>query len=238
MHCLGAFALEVDGRAVPPSAWPSRKARDALKILAVSGADGLSRARLEGLLWPDVPAPGNRLSVALSQLRQVLDPERVHPADHYVVSDTSRVRLHPEHLGSDVGEFRRAAFEVTSRPDVEVGLLESVAARHTGVLLEGEDAEWIDAPREEVERLGREVNRSLALALADSDEAARAVPWLIRQINDDPYDEPTSLSLVQLLQRLGRHGEARNFDTTYADRMRELDVPARAWKHVSIRSAS
>lgn len=238
VHCLGAFALEVDGRTVPPSAWPSRKARDALKILAVSGADGLTRARLEGLLWPDVPAPGNRLSVALSQLRQVLDPERVHPSDHFVVTDTTRVRLHPEHLGTDVAEFRQAATEVIGDQDVEVGLLESVAARHTGALLEGEDAGWIDAPREEIERLGREVNRSLALALANSDQTARAVPWLIRQINDDPYDEPTYVSLVRLLQRLGRHGEARNFYSTYVERMSELDVPAQAWEHVSARSAS
>lgn len=238
VHCLGAFALEVDGRTVPGSAWPSRKARDALKALAVSDPDGLSRSRLEALLWPDVLDPGNRLSVALSQLRQVLDPGRAHPADHYVVADRTRVRLDSTHVSVDVREFSRAAVEVTDGTGVDVDVLEAVAARHTGVLLEGEDAEWIDAPREEVERLAREVNRALALALAGTTDAARAVPWLIRQINDDPYDEPTYVSLVRLLERLGRHGEARNFYAVYDSRMRELDVAAQPWTAVSELGAS
>ena len=172
--------------------------------------------------------PGNRLSVALSQLRQVLDPDRDHPADHYVVADRSRVRLSGATVTVDLHEFSRAAVEVTGGGSVAVDVLEAVAARHTGALLEGEDAEWIDGPREGVERLGREVNRALALALSGTPEAARAVPWLIRQINDDPYDEPTYVSLVRLLERLGRHGEARNYYGVYTSRMRELSMPAPA----------
>ncbi len=238
VHCLGAFALEVDGRTVPGSAWPSRKARDALKVLAVSDAEGVSRSRLEDLLWPDVLEPGNRLSVALSQLRQVLDPDRSRPADHYVVADRSRVRLDETSVSVDLREFSRSAVEVTSGTGVDVDVLEAVAARHTGVVLEGEDAEWIDPPRVEVERLAREVNRSLALTLAGTADAARAVPWLIRQLNDDPYDEPTYLSLVALLARLGRHGEARNFYAIYDSRMRELEVPPQPWDAVSRRSAT
>jgi len=238
LHCLGAFSLDVDGRTVPASAWPSRKARDALKVLAVSDPDGVSRTRLEGLLWPDVLEPGTRLSVALSQLRQVLDPGRTHAADHYVVADRSRVRLHADNVAVDVHDFRRAALEVTAGDEVAVEVLEAVAARHTGALLEGDEADWIEAPREEVERLGREVNRALALALAATPQSARAVPWLIRQINDDPYDEPTYVSLVRLLQRLGRHGEARNYYGVYVDRMRELDVPFQPWDAISERSAS
>ena len=129
VHCLGAFALDVEGRTVPSSAWPSRKARDALKLLAVSDPDGLSRSRLEGLLWPDVLEPGNRLSVALSQLRQVLDPGRNHPADHYVVADRSRVRLNGATVTVDLHEFSRAAVEVTGGGAVAVDVLEAVAAR-------------------------------------------------------------------------------------------------------------
>jgi DNA-binding SARP family transcriptional activator len=229
VHCLGAFSLEVEGRTVPQSAWPSRRAREALKLLAAGDPEGVSRTRMEGLLWPDVTEPGTRLSVALSQLRQVLDPRRVHAADHYVVTDRTRVRLNEETVQVDVADFRRAATEVTSGERIEVAVLEAVAARHTGALLEDDDAVWLDAPREEVERLGREVNRTLALALAGTDEVARAVPWLIRQINDDPYDEPTYVSLVRLLERLGRHGEARNFYAAYATRMGELEVAARPW---------
>lgn len=229
VHCLGAFAVHVDGRAVRPSAWPSRKARDALKALAIAHPEGLTRSQLEEILWPDVLEPGNRLAVALSHLRQVLDPGRTQPTAHYVASDGSRVRLDGATVEIDAFDFRQAAADVLGAAEPNVELLEAVAARHTGVLLDGEDGDWTDAPREEVARLGREVTRALALALARSGDAARAVPWLIRQINDDPYDEPAYASLVQLLEQIGRHGEARNYYAVYTTRMAEVDVPARPW---------
>ena len=76
LHVLGTFVLSLQGRPVTVSEWPSRKARDILKVLAGRGARGIRREALADLLWPDDPDPGSKLSVALSKLRRVLDPAR------------------------------------------------------------------------------------------------------------------------------------------------------------------
>ena len=57
--------------------WKSRKARDLLKILVLRRGSPATRDELAELLWPDDAgdASGNRLSVAVSILRAVLDPE-------------------------------------------------------------------------------------------------------------------------------------------------------------------
>ena len=69
-------------------AWQSRKARDLLKILAARRGRPLTRDAAAEALWPNEhPGPlPNRLSVALSTLRKVLDPERVAPADHFIAA--------------------------------------------------------------------------------------------------------------------------------------------------------
>lgn len=233
VHCLGTFAIHLADRAVASAEWPSRKSRDALKLLALSDGGAVSRSRLTGLLWPEVAEPGNRLSVALSQLRSVLDPLHVYPSDHYVSSDRLSVRLDLDRVHVDCSVFESTATEAlaSGRPDIDA--LEAVAARYTGFLLSDEDADWLDAPRDRLHRLSGEVNRALAIALADGDEPLRAVPWLVRQLDDDPYDEPTFATLVRLLTGLGRHGEARRHYATYVARMEELEVPAMTWSDIT-----
>lgn len=73
------------GTVVPASAWQSRKARDLLKVLMCRRGRPIHREQLMELLWPDEDPKrtSNRLSVALSTVRAVLDPERAHPPDHY-----------------------------------------------------------------------------------------------------------------------------------------------------------
>ena len=43
VHVLGQFGVELGGEALPASVWPSRKARDVLRVLAV-GVTGASAA--------------------------------------------------------------------------------------------------------------------------------------------------------------------------------------------------
>jgi DNA-binding SARP family transcriptional activator len=228
VHALGAFVLEVDGVAVPTSAWPSRKARDALKILAAREGHALSREELAGRLWPDVVDFGNRLSVALSHLRSVLAVEGA-PA---VVADRTSVRLDPAVVEVDVATFRsaaRRALDAAARDDHEaVRQLQAAAAMHTGDLFGSDPADdWVLEAREEVDALGADVVRALARLVARGDRPEDAVAWYARLVANDPYDEPTYAQLVELLTRLGRHGEARRHQRAYVARMRELGVPPR-----------
>lgn len=240
IHVLGQFGVEIGGQAVPASAWPSRKARDVLRLLAARGEQGISRDRLGALVWPDADAVGNRLSVALSHVRSVLDPGRSRP-ESTVVSDGGILRLDLRHVSVDVVEFTaaaRAALEAAKdRSARAVPLLELAAAMHTGDLLQ--DAEGVDddgrvlAAREEVELLGRQVLHTLAGLLAAGAEPADALHWYARLVTHDPYDEETYRALIGLLVRLGRYGEARRHHRTYVLRMDELGVTATGWREMS-----
>lgn len=235
VHTLGSFGVERDGVPVVASEWPSRKARDIVKILAVQGERGVSRETLGELLWPENrESPGNRLSVALSHLRGVLDPGKEHGSDHFVVADRRSVRLDLRHVEVDVVAFMAAsqtALAAARRGDPDaVRLLQAAAAMHTGELF-GTDPgdDWLLEARDEVEARGREVLRALSDELLAGERPADAVPWLARLLAYDPYDEPTYVALLRLLSGLGRHGEARRHYRTYVLRMRELEVPAQAW---------
>jgi len=237
VHVLGQFGVEVGGQVLPASAWPSRKARDVLRVLACRGERGIARERLGALVWPDAAAVGNRLSVALSHIRSVLDPGR-RLTDSVVVSDGGVVRLDLRHVSVDLVDFtdaaRAALAAAKSGSARAVPMLEGAAAMHAGELLEDAEGvdrvDWMVAEREEVRLVGREVLHTLAEVLAESDEPAEGLHWYARLLAHDPYDEATYAALISLLVRLGRYGEARRHHRTYVLRMDELGVPATAWE--------
>lgn len=226
VHVLGTFMVFRSGEAVGPASWPSKKARDLLKILA--GRGQTQRDVLVDLLWGPDGTPA-KLSVALSQLRSVLDPGHRHTSDHFVLADRAAVRLHPEHVAVDVTQFKAAAHEALaaqrSGQGDAVSLLEAAAAMYTGTFAADDLYEdWAAEPRQETEALGATVNRALAYALADGPTPEQAVPWLSRLLSEDPYDEPTYRRLVGLLAAARRHGAARAMHGTYVLRMEELGV--------------
>jgi len=108
---LGRFAVLRAGEAVPLAAWQSRKARDLLKLLVARRGHPVTREAAAEAMWPEEdPEPlGNRLSVALSIIRRVLDPGRRHPPDHYVVADAQAIALRLDRAGVDLIDFLRVA---------------------------------------------------------------------------------------------------------------------------------
>ena len=111
VHCLGAFRVFRDGDLVPLSAWQSKKARTLLKILVSRRGRATTREFLMDALWPDEDpaAVARRLSVALATVRVVLDPDKRHPPEHFVIGDKDAVRLDLRHLPVDVEQFLEAA---------------------------------------------------------------------------------------------------------------------------------
>ena len=64
------------------------------------------------MLWPDEPdRSARRLSVLLSTIRSVLDPDKAFPPDHYVGADHDTVWLVREHVEVDVELFLAEAAE-------------------------------------------------------------------------------------------------------------------------------
>ena len=111
VQSLGRFRVFRDGDPIPLTAWQSRKARDLFKMLVARRGRPVPRDALMEALWPDQSRGplGNRLSVLLSTVRAVLDPEKRHGPDHFVGADRNAVWLQSEHFSVDVEGFLAAA---------------------------------------------------------------------------------------------------------------------------------
>lgn len=104
LQALGVFRVIRDGVPVPNISWKSKKARDLLKIL-VARRRSTPREQLMELLWPEVaPAVvGNRLSVLLSTVRDVLAP---HPVgEGPLITNGGAVSLSLAQVTVDVEDF-------------------------------------------------------------------------------------------------------------------------------------
>jgi len=229
---------------VPVTAWQSRKARDLLKVLVARKGRPVTREAAAEALWPDEdPEPlANRLSVALSIIRKILDPQRQRPPDYYVVADPRTIALRIDRVSIDLIEFLRAAddaIDLTSKGEREAAELPLRRARqiYAGDFLE-EDLyeEWAVDAREEARSRLLTVLRLLARFAADRGDDESAGQYLGELLEREPYDEDAWLARIAGQLRLRRHGEARRHYAAYARRMSELDVvpvalaDAAAWR--------
>lgn len=231
VQTLGRFRVQRGDELVPHTAWQSKKARDLLKMLVARRGRRTPRDVVMEALWPgDDPARvGKRLSVALSTLRGVLDPEKNVDPEHFVSADPSAIAIELEHVDVDVERFlTEASAGLAERREGRseaARRLAAAEAAYAGDFLE-EDAysDWAQPLREEARAVYVEVLRALAEdASANGDDDA-ATRYLLRVLERDPYDEPAHLQLVRALVVAGRHGEARRHFRTYRVRMQEIGV--------------
>ena len=229
---LGRFAVLHSGEPVPLAAWQSRKARDLLKVLVARKGRPITRDAAAEAMWPEEdPEPlGNRLSVALSTIRKVLDPGRRHPPDHYVVADARTIALRIDHVDVDLIEFNRVAdraIELMAKGghDAAEPALRRARQIYAGDFLE-EDLyeEWAVEAREEARSRLLTILRLLSRLAADRGDDEAAGQYLSQLLEREPYDEDAWLSLIAGQLRLRRHGQARRHYAAYARRMGELDV--------------
>jgi DNA-binding SARP family transcriptional activator len=230
IETLGRFRVVRRSGAVAPSEWQSRKARDLLKVLVARRGRPVTRDELVELLWGEEADPERssaRLSVALSTLRSVLDPEKSAPADRYVASDRTSVRLELDHVSVDVEQFMevaRSALAGSGSGGSSGERLREADVLYGGDFLPDDSfADWAAPLRDETRRLHAEVLRALAASAAGRNDEA-AARCLLRLLEHDPYDEAAHLGVVVSLERLRRHGEARRAYRAYCTRMEEIDV--------------
>jgi ATP/maltotriose-dependent transcriptional regulator MalT/DNA-binding SARP family transcriptional activator len=240
IRTFGGFQVLREGSAVPPSEWQSRKARDLLKILVTRRGRPSPRDTLAALLWPaeESDALAARLSVALSTVRAVLDPDRQLAADHFISADASAVGLRVDRIRIDVEVFLANADAAFALPPERAGeardLLETAEAAYAGDLLEEDPyADWAVALREEARAVYVRVAQTLADIADGRGDSDAAAHHLLRVLASDPYDERAHLRLVGVLEAGGRHGDARRAYRAYAARMEEIGVEAAAFpRHV------
>jgi ATP/maltotriose-dependent transcriptional regulator MalT/DNA-binding SARP family transcriptional activator len=231
VQTLGRFRVLRDGAPISLEAWQSRKARDLLKILVARRGHPTPRDYLMEQLWPDQPAGplGSRLSVLLSTVRSVLDPEKRFEPDHFLAADAAAAWLQTENVAIDVERFLELAADGLAQAKAgsfTAGQrLAEAEAAFTGDFLE-EDAyeDWAIAFREEVRATYVEVTRALAEDAARRGEADAAARFYRRILERDRYDESAHVALVSVLSAAGRHGEARRAFHGYCARMDEIGV--------------
>ncbi len=233
INSLGAFRVVREGGMVPLTAWQSKKARTLLKILVARRGRSTTRDFLMEALWPEEnpDAVTRRLSVALATVRAVLDPEKRHPPDHFVVGDKDAIRLHLANLPIDVEQFLAAAAEGLAlyrdgrATEARARLLAAEGAYDGDFLEEDLYEDWAIPLREEARTMYVSVARALAELAEESGDIDNAVRYHFRILERDSWDEGAHLALVRALERAGRHGEARRSYRAYVSRMQEIGVP-------------
>ncbi len=228
---LGGFDVVVHGESVPRTAWQSRVAREILWMLLAVRGRPLNREVIMERLWPenDPAKASNRLSVALSTVRKVLDPDGGSGRD-YIDADREAVRFDIDQAEVDVETFlddsrRGRSLFLAGDRDRGLGLLLAAEERYAGEFLEEEPyADWAVSLREEARTEYLNIARLLAEASSEAGDHDTAARRYLRMIERDPFSEPAHLGLVVAMRRSGRHGAARRLYGTYVTRMAELDV--------------
>jgi DNA-binding SARP family transcriptional activator len=228
---LGGFEVIVSGEPAPRSAWQSKVAREILWMLIAARGRPLTRETLMDRLWPedDLSKASNRLSVALSTIRKILDPAGEASADH-IVSDRDSVRINRDAVTVDVEQFLEEASQgrrllATGHREQGLAMLRAIEEVYVGEFLEEEPyADWAVSLREEARSEYLSIADTLARAASEDGEHDAASRRYLRMLERDPFNEPAHLSLVVAMRRSGRHGAARRLYGNYVSRMAELEI--------------
>lgn len=143
IRVLGRFeVISVCGK---KAIWSSRKARELLKMLIAARGTASSREVYMDALWPDEPpeALSNRFSVAVNVIRRALDPEKLLPTQHHVVTEGDSVYLAVEHLDIDLEQFFAFA-----QSDDEKSRQKALALYRGDVFSEEPYADWASSIRD------------------------------------------------------------------------------------------
>ncbi|MGH3781530.1 MAG: BTAD domain-containing putative transcriptional regulator [Pseudonocardiaceae bacterium] len=228
IQTLGVFRVIRDWVPIPNTAWQSKKARDLLKIL-IARRRPTPRDQLMELLWPrvDPAVAGNRLSVLLSTVRDVLQPDPIGepPLD----TTDGAVSLNRARISIDVEDFLAQATTALEadrarEPNATVQLKAAVTV-YTGDFLEDDPyQDWASTLAEEVRATYIALLRTLSQRLRDTGDTDAVVQYTLRLLERDRYDEDAHRSLVGVLLDASRLGEARRHYQKYVREMADIDV--------------
>src|SRR3954452_13327649 len=200
---LGGFVAEVDGSAIPDSAWRLRKSRSVLKLLALTPERALHPERIQGLLWPDrdPASAGNNLRQAVYHARRALSAAGADGAA--ALELRGDLLALGAQIAVDVDAFAAAAERAESSDSVRD--IELALSAYGGELLPEDTYEdWTTEPRRALsERYVR-----LLLALANKRDAGGATEPLHRALLVDPTNQEVHRALMRAYAASGRRTTA------------------------------
>ena len=196
VRVLGDFG--VDG--VAPQALGSRKARIALRLLALADGQAVPSAVLTDALWGDAPParPDDQLAVLMSRLRSVLGRDRIDHRDGGYLLRCDWLDAAELAMLTDETQRRHRAGNVVGA---------AAAARVALSLLRGSGqapapGEWAQLRLAALERLAARARQVAAIALLEAGDWAAACDAAEQSLEQDPYDE-TALRILLRAQVSG-----------------------------------
>ena len=218
LRCLGGLSLENGGRPIVGAGnQPQRLA--VLTVIAHGAQRGVSRDRLQAMFWPDSDTERAR-----GALNQALYALRRDVGEREFILGTITVRLNPDAITCDVGEFEHA---------LDDGALEPAVRLYRGPFLDGvhldataEFESWAENQRERLGQRYALALEQLARGASDREDQAAALDWWRRLCAVDPLNSKSALGLVQALAASGDRAGAVLHAARHQEALRaELDLP-------------
>ena len=232
LRVLGPFGVEVEGRAIDISGVKPR-ARTALRLLALHAPRPVHREVLCAALWPeaDVDSGTRNLQVAVSSLRQALEPGVARGAHTLLLREGDAYRLAlPEGSDADLVAFRADAAAGRSAHAAgdlvaAVDAFERAIAAYAGDLLPEEGpAEWVIEEREQVRLEVADIAAQLATLRLEAGDADAARAAAERGLRADRYRDDLWRRLVAAHRARGDQAAAARAERDYHLVLAELGV--------------
>jgi len=189
-----------------------------LACLSATGANGCTRDKLVGLLWPELDSRHARhaLSAQIHQIRRALGRGAL-------LTEGELVRLNPDIVTADVLQFEEA---------VQASDLPRAAELYCGPFLEGfhltgcpEFERWIEDERQRLAVRCLDVLESLAGRAERDGTLGGAAGWWQRAAQHDPFNSRVALACARALAAAGDRGNGVQFLREHARRLRqELEI--------------
>ncbi len=213
VYCLGRFALFKGDEEISIDKWKgNKKAQMILKYLLTTRARGFKHKDvLMELLWPDEDAlkTANRLHVALSALRKILEPELLKGSKStYILTNADAYKLD---LGAggycDLDEFKAEmamARQEKDRPEKAVQHYLKAEALYRGDFLE-EDAyvDWCSQERDNYREQYLYALQKIIEFYKDRKDFANSIHYANKYLAVDKYAENIYQSLMSTYSAIG-----------------------------------
>ena len=214
LRTFGGLAIETGAGGETPQLGPRRLAL--LAILAATGARGITREKLLGILWPEKDEEQARHT--LSQTLYLLKRE----AGAACVSGSAQLRLDAS-VASDVARFNEA---------LAAGQLARAAELQAGPFLDGfyiagapEFEAWVEETRARLQAALRKSLETLARTATESNSSGEAAGWWQRLLELDPFNATYAAGQIRALRESGDSARALGVARAYEARVRqELDA--------------
>ena len=235
IRCFGEFRVSVDGSPLRMGTMKPRT-RALLRRLSADAGSAVHRDVLQETLWPGAGAESaaRNLHVAISSLRQALEPGVARGASSLVVREGDAYRLVLPR-GSEVDLLSLDQSLKQSRNACAAGTLAvavdafaaAVQIAQDQLLPEEGSADWIVLRRERCRTAVLAAAQQLATTLLPA-QPSTAAQVCIAGLSVDRYDDALWRLLISARQQAGEKVAASRAEADYQLMLAELDVPPTA----------